>query len=204
MPTLTTLGDTYRGLGDHEKQRLAFERALRIEERVQGPAHFRVAITLDKLGGARASLGDHAEAAAAFERAARIQAENLGEPGCQDIDVAITSTNLALSKGMLGDRDKKRELLGNALAVFEAFEHPHAAFCKRHLARLSLEERPEERPSPTPKHRHAAGHKSSPTSKHRHRAPSPSPTHRKAPDQKPRSPRVAPAPDAPAAASVAA
>jgi tetratricopeptide (TPR) repeat protein len=94
------LGEVLRDLGELEKARAAFERALAIEEVVYGPDHPNVARDVNNLGSVLRDLGQLEEARAAFERALAIFERVLGT---EHPNVAEAANNLGEVLRVLGE-----------------------------------------------------------------------------------------------------
>jgi tetratricopeptide (TPR) repeat protein len=105
----------------------AFERALRIFERVLGPEHPNVATLVNNLGNVLQALGDHAGAKAAYERALRIDEAVYGP---EHPNVARDVNNLGNVLQALGDHAGAKAAFERALRIDEAVygpEHPEVA-----------------------------------------------------------------------------
>jgi tetratricopeptide (TPR) repeat protein len=112
-------------LGDGQKSREWWERALPILERHYGTDNPNVAQTLMNLGNAYGSLGDSQKQQELLERALKIKERHYGP---DHPEVAVTLTNLGNAYGGLGDYQKKRELLERALEIKERHygpDHPN-------------------------------------------------------------------------------
>ena len=67
-----------RAEGDYTGAKAAFQRALTINEKVVGPDHPKVAISVNNLGGVLRAEGDYAGAKAAYQRALTILETTFG------------------------------------------------------------------------------------------------------------------------------
>ncbi len=113
---LFDLGVAYGDLGDHVKQRDAFERALPIFEREHGGDSVEVAGALNGLGTAYMGLGDYAKQREVLERALPIEER---EYGSDHTRVAVVLGNLGGAYYRLGDIGKSRDVWERALAINE-------------------------------------------------------------------------------------
>jgi len=73
------LGSVLRDLGEMEKARECFERALKIDEKIFGPDHPRVAIRANNLGLVLRDLGEMEKAKSCVERSYRILQKFFGD-----------------------------------------------------------------------------------------------------------------------------
>jgi tetratricopeptide (TPR) repeat protein len=87
-----------------------------IKERLYGPDHPEVAITLTNLGNTYRALGKAQKSRELLERALVIKERHYGP---NHPNLAATLTNLGNAYRDLGDTQKKRELLDRALEIKE-------------------------------------------------------------------------------------
>ncbi|MFZ5450209.1 MAG: FxSxx-COOH system tetratricopeptide repeat protein [Thermodesulfobacteriota bacterium] len=102
--------------------RVAFERALTIDEAAYGPEHPEVAIRVNNLGNVLQALGDLAGARAYYERALAIDEATYGP---DHPEVAIRVNNLGSVLQALGDLAGAKSAHERALAIDEAAYGPH-------------------------------------------------------------------------------
>ncbi len=124
---LNQAGVYFRGRAEFGDARVAFERALAIDESAFGPDHPRVAIRVNNLGLVLQALGDLAGARAAFERALAIDEAAYGP---DHPEVATDVNNLGSVLRDLGGLAGARAAFERALAIDEAAfgpEHPEVA-----------------------------------------------------------------------------
>jgi tetratricopeptide (TPR) repeat protein len=81
-------GDMQHELERFEQAQATFERALAIEERVYGPEHHAVAITLTNLGNVQRKLGQLEQAEDAVRRARHLQGQAPGGPSSHEVGAA--------------------------------------------------------------------------------------------------------------------
>jgi len=100
---------------EYKESKSAWERALEIKEKVYGPDHPEVAITLGNLGLVLQQLGDYEGAKERLERALVIEETVYGP---DHPEVAITLTNLGNVLRQLGDYEGAKEHQERALRIF--------------------------------------------------------------------------------------
>jgi eukaryotic-like serine/threonine-protein kinase len=88
---LTMMGRTYRRLGEYDRGQSLLEQALEAGRKAFGPAHARIAQTLDYLGVVHADKGDYGAAARTLEQALSMRRSLLGG---NHPEVAITLAEL--------------------------------------------------------------------------------------------------------------
>jgi tetratricopeptide (TPR) repeat protein len=123
-------------LAAYPQERLLYERALRIREKVLGPEHPHTSRSLNNLGFVFEAQGDLAGARPLYERALAINEKVLGP---EHPHTAANLHNLARLALVLGDLAGARPLQERALAINEKVlgpEHPHTATNLNNLARL--------------------------------------------------------------------
>ena len=124
--TWANVGIAYRNLGQYEKAKELFERALKIQEQHYGQDHFEVARTLTNLATAYGELKDYDKAKDVLERALKINERHYGHGS---VEVAITLSNLARAHGKLGEYKEAAEMLQRVLPVFEDHFGAHHDWC---------------------------------------------------------------------------
>jgi tetratricopeptide (TPR) repeat protein len=120
-------------IADNAGAKVAFERALRIDEAALGTDHPGVATCLSNLGNVLRNLGDYAGAKAALERSLRIDEAAFGP---DHPTVAIRLSNLGNVLFDFGDYAGAKAALERALRIDEAAlgpEHPDVAACLGNL-----------------------------------------------------------------------
>jgi tetratricopeptide (TPR) repeat protein len=85
---LTTLGRSYRRMGEYDKAQGLLEQALAAGQRAFGSEHIRIAQTLDYLGTVLADKGDYGAAGRSLERALAMRRKLLG-PAHPDVAVTL-------------------------------------------------------------------------------------------------------------------
>jgi tetratricopeptide (TPR) repeat protein len=124
---LNQTGLYLQGRAEFAEAKVAYERALAIDEAAFGPDHPRVAIRVNNLGDVLQDLGDLVGARAAHERALAIWEKQLGP---EHPNVASAVNNLGSVLKDLGDLAGAREAFQRALAIFEKVlgaDHPNVA-----------------------------------------------------------------------------
>lgn len=101
--------------------RLAYERALALQEADLGPNHLEVATALERLGGVLWHFGEYQRAQGLLERALRIQEEALGPD-----HLRLTSVLLSLGSALrgLGKYAEAKEVSERALTIVEREQGP--------------------------------------------------------------------------------
>ena len=94
-------------LGQYDKAKELFERALKIQEQHHDQDHFQLAKMLTKPGNVFGRLGDQSKKKELLERAFDVFVKHYGHGS---VEVAITIYNLALAHGELGEYQKAAEL----------------------------------------------------------------------------------------------
>jgi tetratricopeptide (TPR) repeat protein len=136
---LTVIGRVYQRLGAYDKAQPMLERALPLGREAFGPAHPRVAQTLNDLGALHRERGDSAGAKPLLEEALAMRRSLLG---ANDPAVAVTLVELARVNKDLGFPDESTRLDREALAVRRtAFgeEHQDTATTMNDLALLLVD-----------------------------------------------------------------
>ncbi|HTV01943.1 MAG TPA: serine/threonine-protein kinase [Luteitalea sp.] len=111
---LTTMGRTYRRLGQFDKAAALLDQALTSGTAAFGPEHVRVAQTLHDLGVVQADRGQWAAATRSLEEALAMRRRLLG---ASHADVAVTLAELGRVYQDLGDADLAIEAHREALAI---------------------------------------------------------------------------------------
>jgi serine/threonine protein kinase len=111
---LTTMGRTYRRLGQYDKALGLLEQALASGQQAFGAEHVRVAQTLDYLGVVQADKGDYAGAGRSLERSLGIRRTLLGP---EHPDVAVTLAELGRLYQDQGLSQRAEQLHREALAI---------------------------------------------------------------------------------------
>jgi CHAT domain-containing protein/Tfp pilus assembly protein PilF len=118
---LNTLGQTHQALGEYDKARAAFERALAIRERLLAPDDPAVATSLNNLALLFHVSGAYGNAEPLYQRALAIREKKLGADSPL---VAQSVNNLAQLYKDRGDYVAARPLLERALALYEKTRGP--------------------------------------------------------------------------------
>ncbi|XP_066030787.1 uncharacterized protein [Pocillopora verrucosa] len=108
------LGTLHSNLGDTDKARDCYKRALEIQMKQLGPEHVDVAGSYNNLGTLHKALGDTDEAKDCYKRALEIQMKQLGP---EHVDVAISYNNLGTLHKSLGDTDEAKDCHERALKI---------------------------------------------------------------------------------------
>jgi tetratricopeptide (TPR) repeat protein len=134
--------DLWNSLGYHlhrvaglAEARVAYERALAIDEAVYGPDHPNVATLVNNLGVVLQDLGELAGARAAYERALAIDEAVYGP---DHPEVAGDVSNLGLVLRDMGEPREARAAYERALAIDEAVYGPHHPDVARDVNNLGL------------------------------------------------------------------
>jgi tetratricopeptide (TPR) repeat protein len=124
------------GLGDVERAREDFGRALVIREAVQGADHPETLILQNNVAALHLRAGDHEAAAELFTRVLRTREAQLGE---LHADTGVACNNLASAYREMGRHDEALALYERALAIYEIVHgaaHPNVATCLENIARI--------------------------------------------------------------------
>ena len=116
----------YNGQKMRDKEKAAYERALRMRLDALGEQHPDTAATLASLGATYSEMGDQGSAIMLYERALRIKKDTLGPHPA----TAATMSNMGTAYGKKGQDEKAIELYQQALRIYESTVgrmHRHAA-----------------------------------------------------------------------------
>jgi tetratricopeptide (TPR) repeat protein len=130
------LGRYLSKIADYQGAKVAYERALQIDEAALGPDHQEVSGRVNNLGKILMDLGDLAGARAAFERALKIKEAVLGP---DHPDMAAGVSNLGAVLRAMGDLPGAKAAIERALKIDEAVygpEHPQVALFVSNLGTL--------------------------------------------------------------------
>jgi tetratricopeptide (TPR) repeat protein len=130
------LGRALHLLGDYTDAQPAYERALPLSERLLGPEHPNVALSLNNLALLYDDQGRYAAAEPLHQRALALRERGLGP---EHPDVAQSLNNLAALYQAQGRYETAEPLYERALAVYEwalGPEHPNVAQSLNNLAEL--------------------------------------------------------------------
>ena len=108
------LGTLHSDLGNTDKAKDCYKRALEIQMKELGPEHVDVATSYNNLGTLHSSLGETAEAKDCYKRALEIQMKELGP---EHVDVATSYNNLGNLHSDLGNTDKAKDCYKRALEI---------------------------------------------------------------------------------------
>ena len=103
-------------MGNYAQAEPLFQRALKIDEKVIGPEHFRTATSLSNLAGLYQDVGDYAKAEPLYQRALKIYEKELGP---DQADTAESLNNLGWLYFLIGDYAKAEPLYQRALKIYE-------------------------------------------------------------------------------------
>jgi tetratricopeptide (TPR) repeat protein len=120
----------------YEEAERLYRRALDILERVYGPEHHEVAVTLNNLAALAHARGRNDEAETLFQRALTIKERVFGP---NHPDVAMTLNNLAVFYKSLRNYERAESLYQRSLSIFERAlgpDHFKVAACLDNYARL--------------------------------------------------------------------
>ena len=129
--TSGNLGIANFELGEYEKAKELFERALKTDEQHYGQDHFDVSRSLENLGNAHRMLGEYDRAEELLEWAFNIKVRQCGQ---DHVEVAVTLYNLALVHGKLGEHEKAAEMWERVLLVYKdhfGFHHDRCTKVRR-------------------------------------------------------------------------
>jgi len=124
--TLNNLASLYKNTGNYEKAEALYTSALKITQKVYGPAHPLVAIVLNNLAALYHASGNYEKAETLFKRSLDIREKALGQ---DHVDVASSLNNLAALYKDLGDYRKALLLNKRSLSILEKnFEEERLEF----------------------------------------------------------------------------
>ena len=126
---LSTSGEIYQDIGDHNKAIQFHQMALSIRKKIFVEDHPDVARTYGKLGLIYDRLGEYNQAKEFYKKALMIQKNIFGE---EHSDVAKSYSNLGLMYQRLGEYHQAKEFLERALMDMKKIfgeEHPDVAGC---------------------------------------------------------------------------
>lgn len=124
------------GQGKYDEAEALYERALEVFERVYGPGHYEIAVTLNNLAAMHQARDNPAVAEQLYRRAVAIKEKLLGR---RHPDVAMTVHNLAVLIAEQGRCAEAERLYQRALAIFRKSldpGHPKLAVVERNLNRF--------------------------------------------------------------------
>jgi tetratricopeptide (TPR) repeat protein len=113
---INQMGTYSWGRAEFGAAKAAFERALRIDEKIFGPDHHEVATDVNNLGSVLKDMGDLDGARAAFQRALQINEQVFGS---NHPKVAVNVNNLGGVLQDLGDSDGAKAAFERALQIDE-------------------------------------------------------------------------------------
>jgi CHAT domain-containing protein/Tfp pilus assembly protein PilF len=125
-----------RSAGKYGEAQLPAERALEIRERILGPEHPDVAVTINQLSVLHAQKGEYAKAEPLIQRAMDIRVKFFGP---EHPSVAASLNNLGLHYNDLNEYEKAEPLFTRALNTWEKSlgpDHPNIAVALHNLALL--------------------------------------------------------------------
>lgn len=134
VPYLGSLGAVYRRLGRYAEAEPLYKRALAIREKVLGPDHLSVAISLDDLGNLYKDLSQLTKAEEYQKRALAMREKALPP---DHLDVARSLNNLAEVYRLQARLGEAAQLYQRALAIFEKKlgpDHKTIGKCLNNLA----------------------------------------------------------------------
>ena len=108
------MGILHKHLGEHQKAKEYYERALSIQLKKLGRDHVDVACTYHNMGSLHHDLGEHQQAKEYYEGALSIQLNKLG---LDHVDVASTYHNMGNLHNDLGDHQQAKEYYEGALSI---------------------------------------------------------------------------------------
>ena len=108
------MGILHKHLGEHQKAKEYYERALSIQLKKLGRDHVDVACTYHNMGSLHHDLGEHQQAKEYYERALSIQLNKLG---LDHVDVASTYHNMGNLHNDLGDHQQAKKYYEGALSI---------------------------------------------------------------------------------------
>ncbi|MCG8405290.1 MAG: serine/threonine-protein kinase [Phycisphaerales bacterium] len=132
----TTIGNSYRSLGDYDKAEKQLRLALEMRRDRFGDEHADVARGLNALALLNRNRGDHAEAERLFQEALAMRRRLLGK---NHLDVAQVLQNMAVSRVQQGRLDEAEPLFREALAIRRSHwgdRHADVAMCLYQLGAL--------------------------------------------------------------------
>ena len=108
------MGILHKHLGEHQKAKEYYERALSIQLKKLGRDHVDVACTYHNMGSLHHDLGEHQQAKEYYEGALSIQLNKLG---LDHVDVASTYHNMGNLHNDLGDHQQAKTYYEGALSI---------------------------------------------------------------------------------------
>jgi tetratricopeptide (TPR) repeat protein/predicted Ser/Thr protein kinase len=113
---LTFRGQRARDAGDNAAARAHYQRALELREKVRGPDHPDVAMSLINIAGVDLALGKAADALVLDERAHAIRERAFGP---EHPETAQALTNVGIAALSTGDRARAHDALTRSIALLE-------------------------------------------------------------------------------------
>ncbi|XP_046863552.1 kinesin light chain 1-like [Xenia sp. Carnegie-2017] len=117
-------------MGEYEKAKDFYERAMKIETKAFGPDHVNIATTYSNLGTVYSKMGEYEKAKDFYERAIEIETKAFGP---DHVNIAIRYNNLGSVYSKMGEYEKAKDFYERAIEIeTKAFGPDHVNIAIRY------------------------------------------------------------------------